>query len=129
MRKIVLLAAMLIAPGIAAPPAEAGERGRGHHFSAPPAFGHHRHVLPRHFGHRGGGVAFQYRSGGFGYRHGRPTFVRPPHVWRPPHRAPVLTFGRHPHAAPWRGFAPHHMAWRGFAPYQKTWQGRPQHRW
>jgi hypothetical protein len=79
MRKIVLLAAMLIAPGIAAPPAEAGERGRGHHFSAPPAFGHHRPVQPRHFGHRGV-VVFQYRSGGFGYRHGRPTFVRPPHV-------------------------------------------------
>jgi hypothetical protein len=118
MRKIVLLAAMLIAPGIAAPPAEAGDRGRGHH----------RPVQPRHFGHRGV-VVFQYRSGGFGYRHGRPTFVRPPHVWRPPHRAPVLTFGRHPHAAPWRGFAPHHMPWRGFAPYQRTWQGRPQHRW
>lgn len=125
MRKIVLLAAMLIAPGMAAEPAEAGGRGHhGQHQFAPPAFSHHRYVQPRHFGHRGSVAVFKFHNRSFGVRHGRPTFVRPPHfrtphVWRPHYRSPPLTFGRHPQGRPWSGFRTH----------QGVWWGRPHHPW
>ena len=123
MRKIMLLAAMLIAPGVAAEPAEAGGLGYGHHQFAPPAFNHHRYVRPPHFGHRGSVAVFRFDNSRFGFRHSRPTFVRPPHfrpphVWRHHQRAPVLTFGRPPHAKPWGGFQTRHGAWHG----------RPHHR-
>jgi hypothetical protein len=116
MRKIVMLAAMLIAPAMGTESAQAGDRGHGFHHSAPPAFAHQRHFQPPRFGHRGSVVVFKYRGG---FRHGPPASARPSHVWRPYHRAPALTFGRHPHPAAWRGFAPQH----------RVWSGRPQRHW
>ena len=140
MRKIVLLAAMLIVPGLMAGPAAAGDRGPGFrhsppHIGAKPHFSHHgkwfhgrhfgppRHFRPPHVGRPGGVVVFKFHQGGFGFKRGtfapvRPPHFRPPH-FRPPHyRPPVLTFGHAPHFKSWAAGRDHHRAWRG----------RPHHR-
>ena len=137
MRKIVLLAAMLLAPGFAAAPAEAGDRGPGFrhfspHFGAPAHvwrqgrwfhrehFRHHRHFRPRHFAHSG--VLLKFHHDGFGFRFGAPRHFKPHHFvphFRPHHhfrrhhhRPPALTFARPSHFKPWGFSRHHHNTWR-----------------
>jgi hypothetical protein len=145
MRKIVLLAAMLIAPGFAALPAEAGDRGPGFrnfppHLGAPAHafhpghfrhfkprhFGHHRHVRPRHFAHSG--AFLKFHDGSFGFRLGTvPRFKHHvvPHV-RPHHFVTPHHFRRHHHRPPVLTFArPSHLKPWGFSRHHhKSWRGR-----
>ena len=145
MRKIVLLAAMLIAPGLAALPAEAGDRGPGfrhapphvgaaphvwrhgksfhpghfrhHRHVSPRHFGHHRHFRPRHFAHSG--AFLKFHDGSFGFRLGTvPHFKRHhfvPHVG-PHHFVKPHHFRRHHHRPPALTFArPSHFKPWGFS--------------
>lgn len=152
MRKIVLLAAMLLAPAFAAAPAEAGDRGPGfRHFSphvgAPPHvwrhgksfhsrghrdfkprhFGHHRHFRPRHFAHSG--VFLKLHDGSFGFKLGTAPHFKPrhfvPHV-RPHHFVKPHHFRRHHHRPPALTFArPTHFKPWGFSQrHHKSWRGR-----
>jgi hypothetical protein len=127
MRKVLMLAAMLIVPALAPEPVQAGDRGHGFrhapshfgagkHFSHPGKWAHGRSFShPRHFGHSSGRVVLRFHSG-HGFTFGHRPFVKPHHVFR--HRAPVLTFGHHPHFKPW-----------GFSQHQRVWRGRSHHRW
>jgi hypothetical protein len=133
MRKVLMLAVMLIAPALLPERAEAGDRGHGfrhapshfgagRHFSHPGkwlhgrSFSQHRHFWPRHFGHSAGRVVLQFHSGGHGFKFGHRPFFKPHHVFR--HRAPVLTFGHQQFLKPW-----------GFSHHQRIWRGRSHHRW
>jgi hypothetical protein len=157
MRKIVLLAAMLIAPGFAALPVEAGERGPGFrhfpsHFGAPPQvwrhgngfhFGQPRHVKPRHFGHQRpfrprhfahSGAFLKFRGNDFGFRLGTVPHFKPrhlvPHV-RPHHFVKPHHFRRHHHRPPALTFArPSNFKPWGFSQrHHKSWPGRSHRRW
>jgi len=154
MRKIVLLAAMLLAPGFATLPAAAGDRGPGFrhapsHFGAPKVwrhgkgfhpghfgkhrdfkprhFGHHRHFRPRHFAHSG--TFLKFHDGSFGFKLGTvPHFKRHhfvPHV-RPHHLVKPHHFRRHHHRPPALTFArPSHFKPWGFSQrHHKSWRGR-----
>lgn len=134
MRKIVVLAVMLIAPGMAPQSAEAADRRPGfgnfppHSFSQPHFarhgsrshgghFGPPRHFQPRHFGHFGGSV-LRFHNRGLGFRFGNLPHVRPPHFARH-HRAPFLTFGHLPQVSPWGFSQRHHQVWRGPPPRRR----------
>jgi hypothetical protein len=140
MRKIVLLAAMLVAPGFAALPAEAGDRGPGfRHFSphlgAPHAWRHgnwsnpvhFRHVGPRHFGHsrhfpprHHSGAFLKFHGGDFGFRLGSVPHFKPRHFV--PHARPHHFVERHHF-----GFAkPHHFRRHHHRPPALTF-ARPSH--
>lgn len=122
MRRLVMLAAMLAAVGLAPQPADAGDRGFGFgHFSPHPSAklhqphhrfgGHHRHAFGkhRHFKHRHfaqPGFVLKYRGGDFAFSFGH---VQRPGVRHFGHRHDggglVLRFGQSWH--PWqdRGLA------------------------
>jgi hypothetical protein len=127
MRKILMLAAMLAAVGIAPQPAEAGDRGFGfRHFSGHAGakfhrphhglkfhrrglFGKHRQFEPRHFGHFGHrGFVLKFGVGDLRFRFGHvPRFERHLFGHRHGHGGLILRFGQPRHLAPWhhRGFA------------------------
>ena len=145
MRKIVLLAAMLIVPGLMAGPAAAGDRGPGFrhfppHVGAPPhvwrqgrwfqpgRFDPPRHFQPRRFGHSG--AFLKFHDGSFGFRFGTPRHFKPFH-FVPPHFAKPHHFGRHHHRPPALTFArPSHFKPWGFSQrHHKSWRGRSHRRW
>jgi hypothetical protein len=118
MRKILMIAAMLIAPGMAAGQAEAGDRGPGFRHAPPPLhaqphfvprgkafhgrqFSHYRPAPPRRFGHSGGVVVFRFNGGGFGHR---PAPYVKAHHFSGYHHRPVPAFGyRRPVGWGWHG--------------------------
>ena len=94
MRKVLMLAVMLLTPAIVPEPAAAGDRGHGFrhapsHADAKRHFSHHgkwlhgrsfsppRHVAPRHFGHAGGWVVPRFHGGGPGFKFGHGPYVKP----------------------------------------------------
>ena len=142
MRKIVVLAAMLLAPGMTALPAEAGERGpgfrhfpshfgppqvwrhgKGFHFGQPRHFeprhfGHDRHFRPRHFAHSG--AFLKFRGNDFGFRFGTVPHFKPRHFG--PHVRPQHFVKRHHF-----GFVkPHHFGRHHHRPPALTF-ARPSH--
>jgi len=159
MRRIVLLAAMLIAPGFAALPAEAGDRGPGfrhfpRHVGAPPhfwrdgkrfqpghfgqqrhfkprQFGHQRHFRPRHFAHSG--AFLKFHDDNFGFTLGTVPHFKPRQFGhdRPYHFVKPHHFRRHHHRPPALTFArPSNFKPWGFSQrHHKSWPGRSHRRW
>jgi hypothetical protein len=136
MRKILALAAILAALGMASQAAEARDRTfsfrhfsphatprlhvlqRGFKFHHRGFFGEPRHFKPRHFGHfNHRGLVFKFGDhGGFVFKFGHIPHFKP-HPFGLGHRGPFFEFGH-------RHFEPRHR--RGFA-FGKPWHFRSGH--